>query len=78
MACNQICPQQPGSDDVTDGCVDNYDTDWEAGNVYPEDEMDKVNNWCSTGCGGVTPQPPACGDNRPDQTDEEAYEIVDE
>jgi hypothetical protein len=26
----------------------------------------------------VTPQPPACGDNQPDQTDEEVYEIVDE
>jgi hypothetical protein len=79
VASVQTCPQKPGVDDVTDGCVDNYDTDWVADQVYPEEDMDKVNNWCGSDCcGGVTPQPPACGDNQPDQTDDEVYEIVDE
>jgi hypothetical protein len=79
MSSVNQCPQQSGSEDVTDGCVDNYDTDWVADNVYPEDEMRPNNGWCSSDdspCGGS--QKPTCGQNRPDQTDDEAYEIKDE
>ena len=62
----------PGAEDVTDGSVDYYDTDWEnVDNSALEEEMQK----CSlTPCEGKT----LCPDNTPAQTDLSAYEIVSE
>lgn len=58
--------------DVTDGSVDYYDTDWEnVDNSALEEEMQKCG---LTPCEGKT----VCPDNTPAQTDLSAYEIVSE
>ncbi len=65
-------PALPGEDDVTDGSVDYYGTDWEnVDNGALEEEMQKC---ASTPCEANTP----CSDNEPDQTDVQTYEIVSE
>ena len=65
-------PGLPGEDDVTDGSVDYYDTDWEnVDNGALEEEMQKCN---ATPCACKT----TCPDNTPEQTDVDAYEIVSE
>mgnify|MGYP000000890134 CR=1 FL=1 len=62
----------PGAEDVTDGSVDYYDTDWEnVDNSALEEEMQKCG---LTPCEGKT----TCPDNTPVQTDLSAYEIVSE
>ena len=65
-------PALPGENDVTNGSVDYYDTDWEnVDNSALEEEMQK----CSlTPWEGKT----LCPDNTPAQTDLSAYEIVSE
>ena len=63
-------PALPGENDVTDGSVDYYDTDWEnVDNSALEEEMQKCG---LTPCEGKT----VCPDNTPAQTDLSAYEIV--
>ena len=65
-------PALPGEEDVTDGSVDYYDTDWEnVENGALEEEMQKCR---LTPCDART----ACPDNTPAQTDIAAYEIVPE
>lgn len=65
-------PGLPGEDDVTDGSVDYYGTDWEnVDNGALEEEMQKC---LATPCNGKT----TCPDNTPEQTDVDAYEIVSE
>ena len=61
-------PSLPGENDVTNGSVDYYDTDWE-----------NVDNSALQKC-GLTPceGKPLCPDNTPAQTDRSAYEIVSE
>ena len=65
-------PSLPGENDVTNGSVDYYDTDWEnVDNSALEEEMQKC---------GLTPcegKPPYTDTNSP-QTDRAAYEIVSE
>lgn len=62
----------PGAEDVTDGSVDYYDTDWEnVENGVTEEEMQKC---AATACGGTQ----SCRDNSPSQSDTEEYEIVEE
>ncbi len=67
-----LCTSIPGFDDVTDGSVDNHDNHWESGNVYPEEDM----NPPMIDCGGR--ESSGCGENRPEQTDREEYEIINE
>ena len=56
-------PSLPGENDVTDGSVDYYDTDWEnVDNSALEEEMQKCG---LTPCEGKT----LCPDNTPAQTD---------
>lgn len=69
---DRLCTSIPGFDDVTDGSVDNHDNDWESGNVYPEEDMQP--QWRD--CNGT--EPSVCGQNSPDQTDNEEYEIINE
>ena len=65
-------PSLPGENDVTNGSVDYYDTDWEnVDNSALEEEMQKCG---LTPCAGKT----LCPDNTPAQTDLSAYEIVSE
>ncbi len=65
-------PGLPGAEDVTDGNVDYYDTDWEnVENGAREEEMQKC---ALTPCDAGT----GCPDNDPEQADEQAYEIVTE
>ena len=65
-------PSLPGEDDVTDGSVDYYGTDWEnVDNGALEAEMQKCN---ATPCTAKT----TCPGNTPKQTDVDAYEIVSE
>lgn len=65
-------PALPGSEDVTDGDVDYYGTDWEnVENGALEEEMQKC---ASTPCDAKT----ICPDNDPEQTDEQSYKMVDE
>ena len=62
----------PGAEDVTDGSVDYYDTDWETvENGALEEEMQKC---ASTPCDAKT----TCPDNDPEQTDAQTYQIVSE
>ena len=62
----------PGAEDVTDGSVDYYDTDWEnVENGATEEEMQKC---IAAACGGSA----RCAENNPAQTDTEAYEILPE
>ena len=73
MYCEEMrTPSLPGENDVTDGSVDYYDTDWEnVDNSSREEEMQKCG---LTPCEGKT----ACPDNTPAQTDLSAYEIGSE
>ena len=65
-------PALPGEENVTDGSVDDYGTDWEnVDNGVTEEQMPRnVDKPC-------TAQDP-CTDNSPVQTDDETYEIVQE
>ena len=67
-------PALPGEENVTDGSVDDYGTDWEnVDNGVLESEMSKYpENPCSDS--GTS----RCEDNRPEQTDDETYEVVEE
>ncbi len=73
MICEEMrVPGLPGEDDVTDGSVDYYGTDWEnVENGALEEEMQKCRD---VPCDAKTD----CPDNAPDQTDESSYEIVSE
>ena len=73
MICEEMrVPGLPGENDVTDGSVDYYGTDWEnVENGALEEEMQKC---LASPCDAKT----TCPDNAPDQTDESAYEIVSE
>lgn len=70
MFCDVLrVPGLPGAEDVTDGSVDSYEMDWEnVDNGVSEEEMAKCSE---TPCGSVSP----CSDNRPDPSDDNAYEI---
>ena len=64
-------PALPGEENVTDGSVDDYGTDWEnVDNGVSEEEMSK----CPQNPCGSTDH---CEDNTPDQSDDNAYEIVE-
>mgnify|MGYP006927053093 FL=1 len=68
----QRVPALPGAEDVTDGSVDYYDTDWEnVENGALEEEMQKC---ASTPCTAKT----GCPANDPEQTDVQAYQIISE
>ena len=73
MNCEQPrVPGLPGAENVTDGDVDYYGTDWEnVDNGALEEEMQKC---AATPCDAKT----ACPDNDPEQTDVQTYEIVSE
>ena len=73
MLCEEPrVPGLPGAEDVTDGDVDYYGTDWEnVDNGALEEEMQKC---ASTPCGAKT----TCPDNDPEQTDAQTYQIVSE
>ena len=73
MLCEEPrVPGLPGAEDVTDGDVDYYGTDWEnVDNGALEEEMRKC---ASTPCDAKT----TCPDNDPEQTDAQAYQIVSE
>lgn len=73
MICEeQRVPGLPGAEDVTDGDVDYYGTDWEnVDNGALEEEMQKCS---ATPCTTKT----TCSDNAPEQTDAQAYEIIPE
>lgn len=64
-------PALPGEENVTDGSVDDYGTDWE-----------NVDNGAGRGNGKVCCHPcdvkTTCPDNDPEQTDVSSYEIVTE
>ena len=63
-------PGLPGAEDVTDGSVDYYDTDWEnVENGALEEEMQKCN---ATPCTAQT----TWSENKPEQTDVQAQEIL--
>lgn len=72
MFCEEIrVPGLPGAEDVTDGSVDYYEMDWEnVDNGVSEEEMPKCPE---KPCGGAN----RCEDNTPDQSDDNAYEIVE-
>ena len=81
MFCEEIrVPGLPGEGNVTDGSVDYYDTDWETvengaletvENGALEEEMQKCN---ATPCTAQT----TCSENKPEQTDVQAYEMISE
>ena len=73
MICEEPrVPALPGEEDVTDGSVDYYDTDWQnVENGALESEMQKC---ASTPCSCTA----ACPANGPTQTDVQTYEIVQE
>ncbi len=63
-------PALPGQNDVTDGSVDYYGTDWEnVDNGVPEAEMLRC---LAQPCVLLR----TCSDNQPEQTDVQPYEIV--
>lgn len=72
MFCEEIrVPGLPGAEDVTDGSVDYYEMDWEnVDNGVSEEEMPKCPE---KSCDGAN----RCKDNTPDQSDDNAYEIVE-
>ena len=73
MLCEEPrVPGLPGAEDVTDGDVNHYGTDWEnVDNGALEEEMQKC---ASTPCDAKT----TCPDNDPEQTDVQTYQIVSE
>ena len=65
-------PALPGEENVTDGSVDDYGTDWEnVDNGALEEEMAKC---AATPCDAKT----TCPDNDPEQTDAQMYEMISE
>ena len=65
-------PGLPGAEDVTDGDVDYYGTDWEnVDNGALEEEMQK----CASTPGDAKA---TCPENDPKQTDAQTYQIVSE
>ncbi len=72
MFCEEIrVPGLPGAENVTDGSVEFYEMDWKnVDNGVPEDEMSKCPE---NPCGTMS----RCPDNTPDQSDDNAYEIVE-
>lgn len=73
-------PALPGEENVTDGSVDDYGTDWEnVDNGALEEEMAKC---AATPCDVKTTcpdnDPEQTDDNDPEQTDVLPYEIVTE
>lgn len=72
MFCEEIrVPGLPGAKNVTDGSVEDYEMDWEnVDNGVSEEEMSK----CPQNPCGSTDH---CEDNTPDQSDDDAYEIVE-
>lgn len=65
-------PSVSGAEDVTDGSVDYYDTDWQnVENGAREEEMHKC---VPAPCAAET----ACLPNRPEQTDAQTYQILSE
>ena len=62
----------PGAEDVTDGDVDYYGTDWiNVENAVTEEQMQKC---FSEPCGGTA----RCTGNTPEQTDGQDYEMIQE
>lgn len=62
----------PGAEDVTDGDVDYYGTDWiNVENAATEEQMQKC---FSEPCGGTA----RCTGNTPEQTDGQDYEMIQE
>ena len=62
----------PGAEDVADGSVDYYGTDWQnVENGALEEEMQKCR---ATPCDAKR----TCSDNQPEQKDVQAYEILPE
>lgn len=61
-----------GAEDVTDGSVDYYDTDWQ--NVENEAREEEMHKCIPAPCGAKT----ACLPNRPEQTDVQTYQILSE
>ena len=65
-------PALPGEENVTDGSVDDYGTDWEnVDNGALEEEMAKC---AATPCDAKT----TCPDNDPEQTEAQMYEMISE
>ena len=65
-------PALPGEENVTDGSVDDYGTDWEnVDNGALEEEMAKC---AATPCDAKN----TCPDNDPEQTDVQMYEMISE
>lgn len=73
MLCQEPrVPGLPGAEDVTDGDVDYYGTDWKnVDNGALEEEMQKC---ASTPCDAKT----TCPENDPEQTDAQTYQIISE
>ena len=68
----QRVPALPGEENVTDGSVDDYGTDWEnVENGALEEEMQKCQAQPCTSAA-------SCPENKPEQTDASMYEIVSE
>lgn len=68
----QRVPSLPGAEDVTDGSVDYYGTDWtNVDNGATEEQMQKC---MATPCSAEN----SCSGNQPEQTDESSYQIVSE
>ena len=68
----QRVPALQGAEDVTDGDVDYYGTDWENVETGALDEA--MQTCSSTPCTAKT----GCPDNDPEQTDVQTYQIVSE
>ena len=66
------CSGASGEEDVTDGSVDWYETDWENvdNGVFGIRDAQSARNTCSAAS--------RCEDNTPEQTDDETYEVVEE
>ncbi|MCI2047635.1 MAG: hypothetical protein LKJ90_07965 [Faecalibacterium sp.] len=64
----------PEANNVTDGSVDYYDFNWGDPVFHDESEMETNVINCDSTCPTPTS---ACGDNTPEQTDEQAYVIID-
>ncbi len=69
---DNISTSLPGFADVTDGTVDYFKMDWKLAETVPqESEMEN-----SIACGeGISD---TCGDNIPEQNDEQEYPIITE
>ena len=64
----------PEANNTADSSVDYYDFDW----GEPEEQEQSETESCADRCDSPDLDPTsACGDNTPEQGDEEAYEIID-